>query len=102
MSRLNIKHLEAEWFEKQDPNDPAELDHVDAENPVNVQIVWCSTRWNVSGFVKLDSPILSSLIKHLSGNKEAGIIGGSVASSGYNDDVAPAGQPDDWDIDEYV
>ena len=56
----------------------------------------------VRGGMSLDLSSLIALIKHLSGDKEAGIIGGSVASPGYNDDVAPAGQPDDWDIDEYV
>jgi hypothetical protein len=58
--------------------------------------------WNVSKVVKLDSPMLSSLVKHLSGDKEAVIFGGSLIHLEGDDDVVPSGLPEDWDMDEYL
>lgn len=92
--------LEQEWFDHPDPYDLAESARIDAGNPDDARIERCSGRWKVASFVKLDSPVLAALIKHLSGEKDVSIIGStpspSEAASG------PSGKPDDWNMDEYL
>jgi len=85
--------LEQEWFDHPDPYDLAESARIDAENPDDVRIERCSGRWKVASFVKLDSPALGSLIKHLSGEKDTSIIGSTALPS--ETASVPSGKPDD-------
>ncbi len=92
--------LEQEWFDHPDPYDLAESVRIDAGNPDDARIERCSGQWKVASFVKLDSPALASLIKHLSGKTEVLIIGSTTLLSKAAS--VPSGKPDDWNMDEYL
>ncbi|KAG6838601.1 hypothetical protein C0991_010323 [Blastosporella zonata] len=98
---VNVDRLEAEWFEAADPYDLNETDRADAANPDQVSIVRCSTRWKMAELVKLDSPSLTTLISRLGGNNTVSIIGakGEVPKSAS---AVQTGEPDDWNIDNFV
>ena len=75
LDKDNVACLEEEWFNQPDLYDLTELDQADATNVDDEIIVRCSTQWKVAEFVKLDSILLKSLIKHLEGDSTVLVVG---------------------------
>ena len=98
-SEIDTRRLEEEWFNKEDPYDLAESDRADASKGIDINIVRCNTRWNVADYIKLDSPALAALIKHLAGENDVMIVGGVHSAS--SEFMGPIGSPGDWDIEDY-
>ncbi|KAG6843744.1 hypothetical protein H0H87_001031 [Tephrocybe sp. NHM501043] len=84
---MNIKHLEASWFDAEDLYDLEETAHVDAQNLDNEHIFRCSTQWKIGDLVKLDSTSLTTL------DKTVGIKGGKVEAQVLA--LTSLGHPDD-------
>ncbi|KAG6914892.1 hypothetical protein DXG01_014736 [Tephrocybe rancida] len=97
---VNIERLEADWFDAADPYDLEEADCADAQNPDDECIVRCSTQWKIADIVTLDSTALTKLITRPGGDKMAVIKGRKVAAEALV--LTPLGQPDDWEMDDFI
>ncbi|KAG6843706.1 hypothetical protein H0H87_001441 [Tephrocybe sp. NHM501043] len=101
ISPLDINgHLEASWFDAEDPYDLEETAWVDAQNLDDEHIVRCSTQWKIGDLVKLDSTSLTALITHLRGDKTVGIKGGEVEAQVLA--LTSSGHPDDWKMEDFI